>query len=88
MKKPPGRAQGHRARAQRAAARQLAPGCVVCGAAGDPLCSRRCQARLDEMGGPLKAAEDCELEASRAALPAEASAWRRLAAQLRAICSH
>ncbi len=85
MKKPPHRAQGHRNRAGRAAARLMEPGCVVCGGPGAPLCSPRCERRLDELGGAAKAAVECEEDASRAALPADARAWRELAARLRAI---
>ncbi|PYP55921.1 MAG: hypothetical protein DMD44_13880 [Gemmatimonadetes bacterium] len=62
-----------------------APACVVCGGFPAPLCSARCVARLEELGGPAKAAEDCEDAAIHAASFAEADAWRDLAAQLRAI---
>ena len=61
------------------------PACVVCGGFPAPLCSPRCAARLEELGGAAQAAEDCEDEARRAGSMAEANAWRDLAAQLRAI---
>ncbi len=88
MRKPPGRAQGHRNRAGRAAARRaltLEPGCVICGGRGAPVCSRRCEGKLSELGGPAKAAAVAEDEASRSATLGEAAAWRDLAARLRAI---
>jgi hypothetical protein len=58
---------------------------VVCGGQPAPLCSRRCEVRLDELGGAAKAAAQAEDAAWRSEVPAEAAAWRELAAQLRTI---
>ena len=86
----PGPLPKHPDRRQRRNKRRMirvdpAPACVVCGGFPAPLCSPRCVARLEELGGAAQAAEDCEEEAIRAASYADAEAWRDLAAQLRAI---
>ncbi len=83
LPKPPDRRQ--RRNKRRRILLELPPACVVCGGFPPPLCSPRCTARLEELGGAARQAEECEEEALHAASYAEADAWRRLAAQLRAI---